>query len=220
MFKRIALLLLLAAGLPLALQAQSSAPKWMPDSVYYLMPRFSQGYVFLRGQMPAQGKMNICAVDNTLRFLDDKGAELSSGEDNILKVIIDNVTFLRYDDVFYRLYPAKADVGVALCRKVRIIRDQKEAAYGGTSQTSSVKEYSTMYVDGVTYNLNDDKEYPFETTETVNIYKGDTVFPLTKKSLRKIFSSRKADVDAWFQAGHSMPRTVEETLEMLSLWVE
>lgn len=220
MFKRIALLLLLAAGLPWALQAQSSAPKWMPDSVYYLMPRFSQGYVFLRGQMPAQGKMNICAVDNTLRFLDDKGAELSSGEDNILKVIIDNVTFLRYDDVFYRLYPAKADVGVALCRKVRIIRDQKEAAYGGTSQTSSVKEYSTMYVDGVTYNLNDDKEYPFETTETVNIYKGDTVFPLTKKSLRKIFASRKADVDAWFQAGHSMPRTVEETLEMLSLWVE
>ncbi len=220
MFKRITLLLLLAAGLPWALQAQSSAPKWMPDSVYYLMPRFSQGYVFLRGQMPAQGKMNICAVDNTLRFLDDKGAELSSGEDNILKVIIDNVTFLRYDDVFYRLYPAKADVGVALCRKVRIIRDQKEAAYGGTSQTSSVKEYSTLYADGVTYNLNDDKEYPFETTETVNIYKGDTVFPLTKKSLRKIFSSRKADVDAWFQAGHSMPRTVEETLEMLSLWAE
>ena len=39
MLKRIALLLLLAAGLPWALQAQSSAPKWMPDSVYYLMPR-------------------------------------------------------------------------------------------------------------------------------------------------------------------------------------
>lgn len=220
MFKRIALLLLLAAGLPWALQAQSSAPKWMPDSVYYLMPRFGQGYVFLRGQLPAQGKMNICAVDNTLRFLDDKGAELSSGEDSILKVVIDNVTFLRHQDVFYRQYPVKADVGVALCRKVLIIRDQKVAAYGGTSQTSSTKEYSTLYADGVTYNLNDDKVYPFEITETICLYKGDAVYPLTKKSLRKIFASHKADIDAWFQAGNSMPRTVEKTKEMLSQWAE
>jgi hypothetical protein len=220
MFKRLALLLLLAAGLPLALQAQSSAPKWMPDSVYYLMPHFSQGYVFLRGQMPAQGKMNICAVDNTLRFLDNNGTELSSGEDNILKVVIDNVSFLRYQDVFYRLYPVKDDVGVALCRRVMIIRDKKEAAYGGTSQTSSTKQYNTLYADGVTYNLNDGKEYPFEVTETLYLYKRDTVFPLTKKSLRKIFASRKADIDAWFRAGHSMPDTVEETQEMLSLWAE
>lgn len=103
---------------------------------------------------------------------------------------------------------------------MRIIRDQKEAAYGGTSQTSSVKEYSTLYADGVTYNLNDDKEYPFEVTETIHVYKGGEVFPLTKKSLRKIFSSRKADIDAWFQAGNSLPRTVEKTLEMLSQWAE
>ena len=33
-------------------------------------------------------------------------------------------------------------------------------------------------------------------------------------------ASRKADVDAWFQAGNSMPRTVEKTLEMLSQWAE
>ncbi len=220
MFKRIALLLLLAAGLPVALLAQSSAPKWMPDSVYYLLPRFGQGYVFLRGQMPAQGKMNICAVDNTLRFLDDNGTELSSGEEHILKVVIDTVSFLRYQDVFYRQYPVKADVGVALRRKVQIIRDKKEAAYGGTSQTSSTKQYNTLYADGVSYNLNDGKEYPFEITETIYIYKGDGVFPLTKKSLRKIFASRKADVDAWFQAGHAMPRTVEKTLEMLAQWAE
>ena len=30
----------------------------------------------------------------------------------------------------------------------------------------------------------------------------------------------KADIDAWFQAGNSLPRTVEKTLEMLALWAE
>lgn len=217
--KRIALLLLLAAGLPMALRAQSSAPKWMPDSVYYLMPRFGQGYVYLRGQMPAQGKMNICAVDNSLRFLDDKGAELSSAEEHIMKVVIDTVSFLHYQDIFYRQYPVKADIGVALRRKVQIIRDKKEAAYGGTSQTSSTRSYSTLYADGVSYNLNSDKAYPFEITETISIYKGEAVFPLTKKTLRKIFPSKKADIDAWFQ-DHPIPRTVEETRALLARWAE
>lgn len=219
MYKRIALILLLALG-TWALQAQSSAPKWMPDSVYYLMPRFGEGYVFLRGQMPAQGKMNICALDNTLRYLDNNGEELSSGEAQILKVVIGKVSFLRYQDVFYRQYPVKADVGVALRRKVLVIRDKKEAAYGGTSQTSSTKEYNTLYADGVTYFLNDGKEYPFDVSETICLYKGDVVYPLTKKSLRKIFPSRKADIDTWFQDGHSLPRTVEQTQEMLALWAE
>jgi hypothetical protein len=31
---------------------------------------------------------------------------------------------------------------------------------------------------------------------------------------------RKADIDAWFQAGNSMPRTIEKTQEMLSQWAE
>ena len=109
---------------------------------------------------------------------------------------------------------------MALCRKVHIIRDQKVAAYGGTSETSSTKQYNTLYADGVTYNLNDDDAYPYEVTETIHVYKGGEVFPLTKKSLRKIFASRKADIDAWFQAGNSLPRTVEKTLEMLALWAE
>lgn len=217
--KRIGLILLALAA-SLSLQAQSSAPKWMPDSVYYLMPAFKPGYVFLRGQTPAQGTMNICAVDNTLRYLDDNGKELSSDADNIFRVVIDTVTFVRHQDIFYRQYPVKADMGVALRRKVLIIRDKKEAAYGGTSQTSSTRQYNTLYVDGVTYNLNEGKEYPFEVTETIFIYKGDAVFPLTKNSLRKIFPAKKAEIDAWFKSGHSLPYTVEAARAMLATWAE
>ena len=64
--------LLLMAALT-GIRAQENVPKGVPDDVYYLMPSFAQGMVYLRGQGPAQGKLNICAVDNTLRFIDDNG---------------------------------------------------------------------------------------------------------------------------------------------------
>ena len=221
MLKRIALLLLLAAGLPWALQAQSSAPKWMPDSVYYLMPRFDQGYVFLRGKMPAQGKMNICAVDNTLRFIGPDGEELSATEDgDIVKVRIDSVMFLRDHDIFYRLYPLSSEMGVALQREVRIFWDAKEGAYGSVSQTSSIQQYGIIHSDGSTHTLSGLKEYPYSVSETLSIYKEGTIYPITRKNLRKLFPAHKDEIDAWFKAGNKLPETVAEALDFLTRWMD
>ncbi len=49
------------------------------------------------------------------------------------------VAFIHYDDIYYRMYPVSIDMGVALQREVKILRDAKQGAYGTTSQTSSIK---------------------------------------------------------------------------------
>ena len=61
---------LLAVGASIALGAQNRGTGDIPEDIYYLMPSFSQGTIYFRGQMPAQGELNICAVDNSLRFID------------------------------------------------------------------------------------------------------------------------------------------------------
>jgi len=204
--KRIAILLALLFAAQTAISAQD----------IYLMPEFKQGVIYFRGQTPAQGKLNICAVDNTLRYLDKSGKELVANQaDNILRVVIDTVAFLHYDDIYYRMYPVSIDMGVALQREVKILRDAKQGAYGTTSQTSSIKSSSTMYVDGVAYSLQEGKECPHEVTETICLYKGDTVFQLTKKNLRKMFPKKKEEIDAWFKAGNSLPKTISDALSLL-----
>jgi len=210
--------LLLAMALPLSLAAQE-APKGIPADVYYLMPQFSPGYIFFRGQMPAQGKLNICAVDNTLRFIDKDGKELAAmDEANIVRVRIDTVTFLRSDGLYYRLYPVQTDWGIAVLRKVRIIRDQKEAGYGGTTQTSAVREYGAIYSEGAIHQFDSDKVYPYESSEDLFLYRGETAFPLSKRNVKKLFPSRKADIDAWFKQGGSLPETLDGLREFLALW--
>ena len=203
----------------LSMGAQDKMPGGIPADVYYLMPSFGQGLIYFKGQLPAQGQLNICALDQTLRFLDKSGKELSASDmENILKVQIDTVSFLRFEEAFYRLYPVSTDMGVALKREVKIQADAKQGAYGTTSQTSAIKERSTMYVDGAVYSLNDDKPVAYEVLESICLYRGNEVFTLNKKSLRKLFPAQKDAIDAWFKAGNKVPGTVEEAVELVRGW--
>lgn len=216
--KRLAGFILLA-GLLLGTQgvasAQDSNTEGLPMDVYYLMPSFQTGMIFFYGQGPAQGQLNICALDQTLRFLDKNGKELAaSDEDSIVKVQIDTVTFMRSREAYYRLYPVTLDAGVALLREVTILDDVKTGAYGTVSQTSSIRQHKVIYADGVAYELNK-QDYPYKVSETLYLFKGNSVVALNKKNLRKLFPDKKTELDAWFEAGNSLPETVQEALDLL-----
>ena len=186
----------------------------------YLMPAFGKGMVYFRGQPPATGMLNIYAEDHSLRFLDKDGKELSAiNPDNIIKVTIDTVSFLRCQDLFYRLFPIKADVGVALLKTVSTQRNAKQGAFGTTSQTAAVKETSSFYADGVQYNLDGASDRPYTISEALYIYKGDQVYPLGKRGLRKVFPDAKEQIDAYFRQGGTVPDSVPGALELLERFV-
>ena len=210
--KKIALLLalLLAGGWAFGQEAKGD----MPADVFYLLPEFRQGMVYFSDQGPAQGELNICAVDQTLRFM-DKGQELSSGADNINRVVVDDIVFVRIDGVFYRLYPITDDLTVAFRRDVEILRDVKTGAYGIQSRTSSIREVGSLQSDGMMYTLQSSKSYPYNVSESCFLFQAGDVTPINKRSLRKRFPARKDELDAWLKS-HSLPKTLEETRAFLS----
>jgi len=210
-----ALLISLVAG------AQNSDTQGLPPEAYYLMPEFRPGMIYFNGQLPAQGKLNICALDNTLRFIDKSGKEMeATGIDNVAKVKIDTVFFIRSGGLFYRMYPVRGDAGVALKRDVKFISEGKTGAFGTTSQTASIRENNSVYADGIAYEINKDKEVKYEIVETLYLYKGDDVYTLNKNNLRRVFPDKKAEIDAFFKARNPIPSTLPETLELLKGWAE
>lgn len=205
----------------LAAPAQQRLGHNIPLDVFYLMPSFSDGMVYFASKPPAQGKLNICAVDNTLRFLDHDDKELEAPEDaDIVRVRIDTVVFLRSQGVFYRQYPVMSGAGIALRRDVEILQDVKQGAYGTTSRTSAIREYGAIYADGISYNLNKDKEYPFRSHESLFLYKGEDVFPFNKRNIRRLFPDSKEQIDAYFKSGGTLPGTVDEALALISRWAD
>ena len=210
--KRIITLLALFAGISaFGQEAQGN----IPADVFYLLPGFAQGMVYFSDQGPAQGEMNICAVDQTLRFKDKDGQELASGADNITKVVIDTVVFVRIDDAFYRLYPISDDLTLAFRRDVEILRDVRKGAYGTESRTSSIREVGTMQTDGVMYTLNRAADYPYNVTENCFLFQAGDVTPVNKRSLRKRFPARKDELDTWLKS-HALPKKLDETRAFLA----
>lgn len=209
----------LLAGMQAGARAQAPLVGGVPADVYYLLPAFADGVVYITGQGPAQGEMNICAVDNSLRFKDKDGQELEASEpDKIISAVIGDAYFIRSNGVFYRKYPVSGDIGIALKREVIIRKDVKRGAYGMEDQTSSIREYSTIYADGVTYQLNQNKAYPYNVTETLFLCQGNAIFPLNKKNLKKLFPDRKDDIEAWFKARNNLPDTVDGLSALLAGW--
>lgn len=201
--------------------AQQRSGHNIPEDVFYLMPSFGNGMVYFASQPPAQGRLNICALDNTLRFLDHTDKELEAPVDaDIVRVRIDSVVFLRSQGIFYRQYPLTEGAGIALRRDVEIIWDTKQGAYGTTSRTSAIREYGSIYADGISYNLNKDKEYPYRSQESLFLYKGDEVFPFNKRNIRRLFPDRKDAIDAYFKSGGNLPAGLEEARELLSRWAD
>ena len=209
--KRILSLLALFAGLSaFGQEAQGN----IPADVFYMLPEFGQGMVYFSDRGPAQGEMNVCAVDQTLRFKDKDGQELASNADNITKVVIDTVVFVRIDDAFYRLYPVSDDLTVAFRRDVEILRDVRKGAFGSESRTSAIREVASLQTDGVMYTLQRAANYPYNVTESCFLFQAGDVVPVNKRNLRKRFPDRKDELDTWLKS-NALPKTLDDTRAFL-----
>ena len=207
----------LAGILPASAAAQDESQGDLTPEIYYLMPEFGQGMIWFSNQGPAEGKLNICAEDNTLRYLDKDGKEVVAASiDNVVKVQIDKAVFIRSEGAFYRIYPVSDEMAVAVRRDLDIQRDAQRGAYGSYSRTSSIREYSTLYADGVTYQLEKSKKYPFTVSETCFLYTGGKIVSFSKRTLRKYFPQRKDDIDVYLKSGKSLPEDLSDIQAFLT----
>ena len=193
----------------------------IPADVFYLMPKMAQGTLLFREKPPVTGQFNICAVDNTVRFK-DKGTELAMEEDeSLLEVIIDGVPFLHRDGTFYRLYAVTDEAFIAVKRDVVIMNDTRMASYGMESNTTAVETIDTFNLTGRTLDLSDMKDVPYRMSETAAFYRKGAILPLTKRNCLKCFPTRKADIEAWFDANKRMVATdIPAVLAVCQSWAE
>ena len=187
------------------------------EAGYYLLPDFGQGMIYFNDRPPLGGRLNICAADHTLRFLDDSGQErILSDVSHVTRVIIDGVPFLRDNGFFYRMYPVTLQAGLALKRGITVRQEGRKGAYGTVSHTSSIQGYNHIYgAGGESYHLQKDQQVPVDVSETVFLYLGNDVLPFNKRNLRKCFPQKKEAIESYLQSGGQLPGRIDEALELL-----
>ena len=203
------LLVFLVLSLP-RLDAQVNAG--IPADVFYLMPEMTQGTLRFQDRF-VNGKFNICAVDQTLRFLDEKGNEMALDNDgDLLQVNFGDVMFLHAEGAYYRLYPVSDAAYVAVKRDVRVMTDTKASSYGMSSSTTAVQEVGLVQADGHIVNFSDARQYPYKMTETAYLYQNGRLVRFNKKNCLKCFPFKKAEIEAWFAEHKKFDDTDVQTI--------
>ena len=101
-----------------------------------------------------------------------------------------------------------------------MITDSRNTAYGGTSQTTAVTEYTSVITSGIVVNLDNVRDFPYREKVTVNLVKDGAVMSPTKKNFQKCFPDRKADIEAWFKANKKAPTDFEGLDALCRQWAD
>ena len=212
-----ALLLALAS---VSANAQNGDVNGIPNDVYYLMPQFSNGTVYFAGQAPVKGQINICAVDNTLRYM-DKGQEIVANAGNdVLKVLIDNVFFIHSGGLYFRMYPVTDIFGFALKREVNIRKDIRlGSTMAGMARSNAIIEYGSVYPDGEAHGIDQTGNNPYTVTEKLFMYIRNKVVPINKKNLQKLFPDKKEEIKNFFVMGNHFPDDPEKAMQIIKDWL-
>ena len=194
-------LLALALLLPFAGSAQvNSQARFeasLPDSIKYVLPAFGKGRVVYSNGEFSLGTFNICTVDQSLRYLDD-GQELSLvGIDEVDRVTIGGVLFLRRQNGFYGIVDQMDEV--CLCVQKRIeFDDTKSGAFGQRSATTSIQELRNIHTEsGMDFDLRGEVRYKL--TEKPILYRNGRFYAPSKKQLLKLFPDKKTFIERYLQ---------------------
>ena len=194
----------------------------IPEEVFYLMPKFGTGYVVYEGQAPMRGLINICAIDNSVRFKDSNGQEMAADNPgSIQQVVIDNTSFMRNGNQgFARLVSVApgGEVAVAVKRDVTVMTDSKRGAYGMESQTTAVQEYTGFSSTNRMYVLDEMREFPYRVSETASLFKDGSFMPINKRNCQRVFPNAKDKIDAYFKDHKYAPSDVNEVIALCKEW--
>ena len=121
---------------------------------HYLFPEFTQGTILMKTGIKQNALLNYNSLTEEMIF-ENKGKKLAIAKKELVhidtvfikdrKFIVLNGKFVEYS------YHSKCDIYVE--HKCKVKEPGKPAGYGGTSKTASISAYSSLYSEGIIYEL-------------------------------------------------------------------
>ncbi|WP_418894641.1 hypothetical protein [Limibacterium fermenti] len=167
---------------------------------HYVFPEFRQGTVLMKNGARNETLLNYNSLSEEIVF-NNHGSLLAIGKQvlpQIDTVFIGDSRFVRIDQTFMEWIEVNEDTRLLVEYKCKLIPPGKPAAYGGTSQTSSVESYSSWLADGRVYDLKLPDEYKVKPYTVYRIgHGGEWKSFSSLNQLRKIYKDKKEAIKAY-----------------------
>jgi hypothetical protein len=176
--------------------ALTSAPGQDENKIVteYLFPEFSPGRILLKAGTIRQSKLNYNSNTEEMIF-EFQGQYLAvANVESIDTVYIKNRKFIPVGKLFYEI-PVTLKIPLLIRHTCRVIPPGTTTAFGGKSETSSVKEVDRLYGSGQTYNLKLPADYRvIPSTQFFILKEGSPARISNIKQLIKLFPAKEAEI--------------------------
>lgn len=174
--------------------------KTIPAEEIYFLPSFTSGIATLKNGAKSSQKFNYNCLIDELQFLSGKDT-LSLAEPELLrKVDIDSIVY--YYEKGYLRQVLKTDKYTLVVRERLTLGDRrKSGAYGSTSGTSAIDNYSNIYRDGRAFQLESKEDVFFK--KEYALFLGDTYdrfVQADKKGFYDLFAGKRNDINNFIKA--------------------
>ena len=169
-------------------RARQDLVRALPKDIAYLLPEFSDGVVDFTDGTSSPGRINICNLDNSVRFINTAGDTLLlSGADRVSRVIVNGTVYAKVaDQGFLRQKAVYGDAGYSGIPATSTARGARMVQIDHDYMETGEREISYMLRTDVV--LTDGSEIYVSKSSTFN-----KLFPQAKKAAKAFVKSNKTD---------------------------
>lgn len=173
--------------------------KVIPAEEIYFFPSFTSGTATLKNGSKSTGKFNYNCFSGDLLFLSGNDT-LAIAEPALLrKVEIDSIVYY-YDKGYVRQLLKAGENTLAVKERLSMGDRRKSGAYGSTSGSSAIDNYSNIYRDGRAFRLQSNEDILFKKEYTFfigNAY--DHFVPADKKGFHDVFAEKRGIINDYIR---------------------
>lgn len=185
-------------------RARQDLVKILPENIVYLLPEFSEGTVDFTDGTSNPGTVNICNLDNSVRFIHSSGDTLLLANNNkVSRVIVNGTVYTKTEGIFLKQAAVYGSLSICERRQLSIDETQPDAGYSGIPATSMAKSSKMSQVDYDRMETGQrDLKYRLKTdvvlTDGKEIYQSrmstfNKLFPEAKKQIKTFVKENKTD---------------------------
>ncbi|MFA7116211.1 MAG: hypothetical protein WC140_03095 [Bacteroidales bacterium] len=174
----------------------------IPDSLLFVMNKFSNGAIYLKDGSIQSGKVNIITTTQTIWFINEKNDTLALGNNHDVVLLVSNNTiYKRINNSYAVLLSQNGEYSFGVVKELNVRKPAASTPYGGTSEVASVTEASSI-VGGSGENAMHDtftkirsfKNAPYTLSIDPVIVKNDKIYYASKRTFKKVFKNHKSEI--------------------------
>ena len=212
-FLRPIILIVALCSIAIQLTAQTNSDGNLPQ---YLFPGFTMGFVRMKTGENYNAVLNYNTVtENMVWEQDGKLLDLTNMK-AVDTIFLQNRKFVPVNEVFYEVL-VNAPISLFIQHKSDLVPAGSPSGYGGTSQTASIKNLSSVSLKSGTYNLEIPSDYNINPSSVYWIRKSNTMFSfLNKRQFLKIFSEKNDEIEKFIKQNRLKTENRDDLIKLVN----